>query len=52
MIVFKVYREEDRTLTLDANGTEPIFTVRSKTMSGIYSMLEMLQKIEDKNEWI
>ena len=52
MIVMKVYRDDEDYLTLEPNGTEPIFTIRSKTMSGIYNMLEMLQNIEDRNEWI
>lgn len=47
MIVMRVFREDER-LTLEPNGTEPIFTIRSKTMSGIYGMLEMLQQIEDR----
>ena len=51
MIVMRVYKD-DGVLTLEPNGTEPVFTVRSKTMSGIYNMLDMLQKIEDRDEWI
>lgn len=47
MIVMKLYRDIDGDLTFDKQG-ESVFTVRSKTMSGIYNMTEMLAQIENR----
>lgn len=47
MIVMKIYRDIDGDLTFDRQG-EAVFTVRSKTMSGIYNMFEMLNQIEER----
>lgn len=52
MIVMKVYRDDDGCLTLEHNGTEAIFTIRSKTLSGIHTMLDVIEKLENEDEWI